>query len=485
MCYDNNNILGGKDMKKGVLFISLLVSLTALSGCNKNGKLTGTIEERLSKSSRIKSFNQIASNKNFFKVFLVRFEQYIDHNNKKLGKFEQTIEFGFNSFESTNVYVSEGYMISNYHYSYAKGENEIAYLLHSNYLCVEHRYFGNSLPVEIDYDDKQTWTYLTTKQAADDAHDIVTEFKRILDGKWVSTGGSKSGMTTELFALYHPGDMDLYVPYVAPFCNSFNDKRMIKFLREETGDLQYGEERAEELRNEVLEFQLKLLEYKNVLAPKYYQAAISKGTNLTSYATQDRLYDVVVAEFEIGFWQYYQSYSKLENCLNLPETTPEEIENKQNKCYSYLTSIIGEDELGIDGAFTPYYVQAYQELGNYGYDFSYIREALTDQSLLTISEEDEEELGWNIVLSDVERSLEQKELVCPRINEMLQTTEDQFIILYGSSDPWYAVRPDDVNDRDNINIYVNDNYPHTMCISNFDKEVKEEIIAKIQSVLAD
>ena len=469
-------------MRKSLFVIAILFACTSLIACKKDDSTkritTGTIKERLNKLQRVESFKTIASNERFPLVAKIQFKQYIDHDNPKLGTFSQTIELGFHGFDATNVLVTNGYM--NYdNYSGYAGENELAFLLDGNYLTVEHRYFGNSLPVEIDYNNTDTWKYLTTEQAAADYHDIVKEFKRILDGKWISTGGSKSGMTTEMFALYHPGDVDLYVPYVAPFCNSFADKRMIKFLNEETGDLQYGEARAKAIRDEVLAFQVKLLEYRDVLAPKFYQEGIASGAKYSTSATQDLLYDAAVIEFGIGFWQYYQPTTDVENCLAMSESS-----SKQSACYKVLTSVIEPNEMGIDNDFTPYYVQAYQELGNYGYDFHYIREALTGDAHLVVTEEQEATLNWDLVLNDSEKTLPQKELMYTKINNMLATTDQQFVIIYGSSDPWYSVRPDDISGRDNISTYVNTRHPHTSTISNFDKLTKNEILNKIKTILA-
>ena len=480
-------------VKKVITLIFVSISNLA-TGCTKKGvtpsgpeededsKIDGaTITERLSKVARVKEFKRIGGNNKFENVYTIKFEQYIDHNNKDLGTFSQKVEFGFNGFDLPNVYVSEGYYMDDGNYSYAAGENEIAFLLGCNYVFVEHRYFGESLPVPINYNDNDSWKYLTTSQAADDAHDIVRQFKRILDGKWVSTGMSKGGMTTEMFAYYHPGDMDLYVPYVAPFCNSFADDRMMKFVYEEAGDLQYGETKAAKIRGEVLEFQMKLLEYRDVLAPRFYEECLDTGYTFTSYATQDIMYDVSILEFGVGFWQYYQPVSKLESCLKMSEETQSEITNKQNSCYNFFTSISYPGDLCINSDFHPYYVQAYQELGNYGYDFHYLRDA--GANLAITEEEETPDLAWKILLSDYQREMGHKELMYTKINNMLETTDLQFIILYGSSDPWYAVRPDDVENRDNISIYVNTSYPHTTTISNFPKSTRTEIINKIKLAL--
>ena len=474
-------------MKSKLILLTLLLSLSSLTGCGKpkqpeeesESPLSGTIAERLEQLDCIDQFYEINHGKYFKKVYNIRFTQYIDHNNKALGTFTQHIELGFNDLSAPTVYVSSGYMIQSNNSSYPQNENELAFLLNCNYLFVEHRYFGNSLPVNIDYDDAHTWDYLNTQQAASDAHNIVKQFKRVLEGKWLSTGMSKGGMTTELYAYYYPGDMDLYVPYVAPFCNSFYDERMVKFINEEAGDVQYGEEIASKMREDVLAFQIKLLEYRDTLAPRFYNA----GNNYSSYATVDSLYDAAIIEFGIGFWQYYQEYNDIVNCLNMEETTTTQIEQKQNRFYYTLTSSVEPNDLSVNNAYTPYYIQAYQELGNYCYDYSYIREALPENVTLSVKEEDEQDLAYKLALSDVELGLGHKELIGPKINEMLKTTKDQFIMIYGSSDPWYAVRPDDVKDRDNVSIYVNPHYPHTTNISNFDEAVTNEILTKIKTIL--
>ena len=90
---------------------------------------------------------------------------------------------------------------------------------------------------------------------------------------------------------------------------------------------------------------------------------------------------------------------------------------------------------------------------------------------------------WKLILNENQLALPRKELVYTKINNMLEITNDNFIIIYGSSDPWYAVRPNDVTGRDNISIYVNPNYPHTTNISNFPTEVKNEIMNKIKTIL--
>ena len=353
---------------------------------------------------------------------------------------------------------------------------------------MEHRYFGKSLPVKIEFDNEESWKYLTTEQAAADAHDVVTEFKKILSGKWVSTGASKSGMTTEMFAYYHPGDVDLYVPYVAPFCNSISDKRMANFIYEEIGDEQMGAADAKKVRKEVLNFQVKMLEYRDTFVNKFYTEGIDDDCEFATDVTADFLYDVAIHEFAIGFWQYEQKISTLERVLALPEATEEQQATKKKQCYSFFRSVVSPEDVSINNEFTPYYIQSLQELGNYGYDFDYIRTALADikdkdtSGYLTITKEEEEGAILKVCLSEEQRKFAQKELMYSKINKMLKESTDQFILIYGSSDPWYSVRPDDVK-RDNVMIVVDTKHPHTTNISNLESSQRVDVMNKIKSIL--
>ena len=257
---------------------------------------------------------------------------------------------------------------------------------------------------------------------------------------------------------------------------------MIQFIYEEAGNVQYGETKATQMRSDILSFQIKMLEWRETLAPKFYQYGLSAGARYSNYLTQDNLYDSCVLEFSIGFWQYQQDYTTLKNCLAMSENTSAALTEKQNNFFNFFVGITSPEDVSLNNEFTPYYIQAYQELGNYGYDFSYIRNALPEGVTLTITEEEESTLMWKLVLNESQLALPHKELAYSKINNMLATTNKQFVIIYGSSDPWYAVRPDDV-DRDNISIYVNTKHPHGANISNFGTKIQREILSKIKTAL--
>lgn len=102
---------------------------------------------------------------------------------------------------------------------------EIAHRYHANYIQVEHRYFQFSAPSEC-------WTRLDdlrAEEAAADFHNLFEALKKVLKDKYVMSGVSKGGITTLLQHKFYPNDMDVFVPYAAPFFNTDRDLEMQKY----------------------------------------------------------------------------------------------------------------------------------------------------------------------------------------------------------------------------------------------------------------
>ena len=70
---------------------------------------------------------------------------------------------------------------------------------------------------------------LTAEEAAADFHNLFDGLKKVLKGKWVMSGLSKGGITTLLQHTFYPEDMDVFVPYSAPFFDSEKDTTMYKY----------------------------------------------------------------------------------------------------------------------------------------------------------------------------------------------------------------------------------------------------------------
>ena len=102
---------------------------------------------------------------------------------------------------------------------------EIAHRYHANHIQIEHRYYQQSAPA-------QCWTNLDdlrAEEAAADFHAFFEALKKVLKGKYVMSGVSKGGITTLLQHRFYPNDMDIFVPYSAPFFNTDRDTTMQQY----------------------------------------------------------------------------------------------------------------------------------------------------------------------------------------------------------------------------------------------------------------
>jgi hypothetical protein len=105
---------------------------------------------------------------------------------------------------------------------------EIAHRYEANFIQIEHRYFSYSAP-DLCWEQLD---YCKAEEAAEDFHALFDALKKVLKGKWVMSGVSKGGITTLLQHTFFPDDMDVYVPYSAPFFESDREKGMQKYWYE-------------------------------------------------------------------------------------------------------------------------------------------------------------------------------------------------------------------------------------------------------------
>lgn len=174
------------------------------------------------------------------KVYFFSYEQPIDHENPQAGTFKQRLSLKYVSQDAPVVLYTNGYAMGD-NATQIRG-NDLATHLNANMLSVEHRYFNKSLPEAADNLD---FTYLWTEQAAADLHAVVDMMKKnfFTQNKWISTGLSKDGITTALYAYYSDkngwDDIDLFVPFGAPFLPATptcsDDIRMGQYLYNSCG----------------------------------------------------------------------------------------------------------------------------------------------------------------------------------------------------------------------------------------------------------
>ena len=134
---------------------------------------------------------------------------------------------------------------------------EISHRYHANFIQIEHRYFQFSAPAEC-------WTTLDdlrAEEAAADFHNLFDALKKVLKGKYVMSGVSKGGIATLLQHRFYPNDMDIFVPYSAPFFNTDRDTVLQKYY--------FNTGWSKEFRDMYTTIRRNGIYYKNKIFPPY------------------------------------------------------------------------------------------------------------------------------------------------------------------------------------------------------------------------
>ena len=142
------------------------------------------------------------------KAYYFFVEMPVSHREETGQTFRLRCALEYEGAEAPVVFYTSGYDVGNN--TNQLDPNEMKGFLKANMLHMEHRYFGESQPQSLDdISYKYLWTTLLKEK-------FFTG-----DNQWVSTGLSKGGITSALYAYYSDlhgwDDMDLYVPFGAPF----------------------------------------------------------------------------------------------------------------------------------------------------------------------------------------------------------------------------------------------------------------------------
>ncbi|HOP03915.1 MAG TPA: S28 family serine protease [Tenuifilaceae bacterium] len=339
----------------------------------------------------------------YCRSFQVDITQPVDHNNPSGPKFTQRAYLHHVDDDMPIVFAPNGYR------STPTSRQEISTLLQTNLLHVTHRFFYDSRPASLD------WQYLTVKQAADDHHNIVTLFKKIYEGKWISSGGSKSGLACLFHKRYYPEDVDATIAYVAPFTFGPNDTRFVEYLQNVGSNECYP--KLVGIQQFVLKHRSEMLE----VMDQY----INTHPNETYTMDRDQLLEITIMDFPFTFWQYYNF-----SCSSIPDTTganPADI-------YSYYTSIVPQSSFSDEtlAYYEPYVYQAMTEVGAPAYDFQAL------EGLLTKIDPNSCDNPNFQLLAPAGADYTFNYTTIPEIYSWLQNYGDHIIYIYGENDPWSA-----------------------------------------------
>ncbi len=270
-----------------------------------------------------------------YRFFHLDYEQPADHAQPQGQRFRQRLTLLHTSNEAPMVLHTGGYFVS-----LNPGRAEPTQLLEANQLSVEHRFFLPSRPEPAD------WSHLTIKQAADDFHRIVTAFKPLYPGRWISTGGSKGGETVVFFRRFYPADVDATVAYVAPLARR-DDERFPAF-QETVGDAA--------CRERLHAFQRAVMDRRAEVLAELERHAASKGLTF-EHLGQEKALEHAVIEVYFAFWQY-AAPATCATRIPAPEAPASEL-------LATLDAVVGLELFADSGlaAYGPYYHQAAAQLG--------------------------------------------------------------------------------------------------------------------------
>ncbi len=276
-----------------------------------------------------------------YRFFRITFTQPVDHKHHNRGTFEQRLTLLHKDVSRPMVMSTSGYYVSQ-----NPGRSEPTRIVDGNQLSMEYRFFEPSRP-----DDPDWQRQLTIWQAATDQHRIIRSFQRLYQENWITTGGSKGGMTATYHRRFYAGDVDGTVPYVAP--NDVDNDRDAynRFLARVGTD--------PECRAAITAVQRRILGAERAwFLDRTRQAAEAAGLTWDILGSVDRHMEVAAVDLYFTFWQY----TPQSECPNVPgpQATNEQVWDWTQGVVP-LTGYFDQDLT----FFLPYWYQAAYQLGWY------------------------------------------------------------------------------------------------------------------------
>jgi len=346
---------------------------------------------------------EIPATGHFNRLFEIYLRQPVNHEDINGPSFLQKIYLGHVSEELPVVLETEGYARDNFLI------RDLAPVMNSNQISVEHRYNGSSVP------NPTNWQYLTIKQAADDIHRIVTLMKEIYTAGWVSSGRSKGGDTAIFHRRFYPEDVDATVAIVAPILFSDNDERIENYLNV-VGD--------ESCRNKVKEFQRNVLLKADSVATHIpgYIAWVNDNfnTRFTFSISHEDVVKYAAIDYPFEFWS-----SPDHNCSSIPGSNAV-AEELYNHLVEVINLILFYSDYGVD-FWQGWYYQAQTEIGNFKINTEHIDDLIGDL----------QDVGS---IYDFGRELVFNPLSMQDIDNWIKSEGDRIIFVYGEKDPWTAAQ---------------------------------------------
>jgi hypothetical protein len=288
---------------------------------------------------------------------------------------------------------------------------------------MEHRFFGGSIPATVD------WSKLDIFQGANDEHRVVQAFRSIFAEKWLTTGGSKGGMTAMYHRMFFPNDVEATVPYVAPTSFGRSDPRYVSFV-DNVGPA--------DCREKIKAFQQEVLTRRAEIEPLFLADAAQYQTAYDITGIHWAV-DYSVAEAPFTFWQY----GTADRCAEVPPPTATTAD-----LFAFLSSIyFGSVANGFADAtleyYAPYYYQAATELGAPGIGLKHLRGLVSPGF---------RDAPQDLPPLDVEKPF--RFISMPIVATWMYTTASHMLLVYGENDPWSSGASAVRNENDSYRYYA-------------------------------
>ena len=400
----------------------------------------------------------------FTKYYIFNFEQPLDHQDPSKGTFKQRVLLGHKEVDRPVVVELEGYGIVTW------APNELTTLFECNQLTIEHRFFKKSVP-----EGEIPWDCLTLKQSANDQHDIIQALKKALytDSKWISTGVSKGGQTAVFHRYFYPEDVDITVPYVAPFNLKYVDPRLEKFLNNlgkgrGSFDTMFAGEDVDASHWGVRDFQLLCFQHQKELSAKLAKLAEREEYTFNKVGGVERALQLMILEYPFAFWQWGHSLA------DIPTLEYADM----NKIFKHLLSVSGPgffEDKDIRSSYAFFYA-ALTETGMYDYNIKPFKKYMPNEKSNRI------DFSFAIPENAPRKAFDEKQMKA--ICHWLQTDAEKILFVYGGSDPWYATGID-LKSNSKCRKYVRGDGCHTCRIKDFDPVSKEDLLETLNSWLEE
>ncbi|HWU05837.1 MAG TPA: S28 family serine protease [Streptomyces sp.] len=337
-----------------------------------------------------------------YRFFVLNYTQPVDHRRPSKGTFQQRVTLLHKDTTRPTVFFTSGYNVST-----NPSRSEPTQIVDGNQVSLEYRFFTPSRPAPAD------WSKLDIWQAASDQHRVFKALKKIYSENWLSTGGSKGGMTATYFERFYPKDMDGVVAYAAP--NDVVDDEDSAY------DRFFARVGTEECRNRLNGVQREALVRREPLEEKYAAYAAENGLAFDTVGTLDKAYEAVVMDYVWAFWQY----STLSDCAFVPADAPDATDQEIWDSIDGISGFSAYSDQGLS-TYTPYYYQAGTQLGSPDIQQPWLG--------------DLSRYGYQPPRSFVPRSIPMKfqPSAMRDVDSWVRNNARHMLYVYGENDPWGA-----------------------------------------------